>query len=135
MKKYQRWNPCHWVIAFFSNSRKVDYTPPFPNDIMAKCGDKNTAAGIRLCYWFRNPAHDLTHYILGFVDPEDENKTDPGFRTVYGDPINTSTPGLIVALRMYKWLPLPYFAYWGHGWKTYFGWRPDGGLGFKIRRE
>ena len=132
MQRYNRLNPIHWIVSLFSNSRKVDYTPA-GGDAQYRCPSE-TQASTRLCYWGRNPGHDFTHYIIGFVDPLDPSSPDKHFSTVKGNAIDTSAPGFIWAIRKYKRAYLPYIAYWGHGLKTYAGWRPDGGFGLKIRR-
>ena len=113
-------------MAFFSNSRKVDYTP-IGGDAVFRC-PSNIVANTRICYWFRNIGHDFTHYIIGFVD-------DPMFRTIAGNSVDTSAPGFIWAIRRWRFLFFPYVAYWGIGIKSYLGWRPDGGFGIKLRRE
>lgn len=118
---YNRLNPLHWIVALFSNSRKSDYLKEgtFHVDFT------EVKATQRIKYWFRNPAHDFMHHIVGF-------QNEPEFRTVYGDAENTLKPGLILALRRYKYLFLPYIAY--QGWfQFYLGWRPTGGFGIKLR--
>lgn len=121
MNPYNRLNPLHWLMALCSNSRKIDYTPP---DVAYRYSGKPPATQ-RLLYWLRNPAHDFTHYIIGF-------EGDPDFYTITGNAVDTLRPGWIFALRRRHWLILPYVAYQGRV-LFYAGWRPTGGVGVKLR--
>lgn len=119
--KYNRLNPLHWLLALFSNSRKSDYLKE--GTLHVEDGYKATQ---RILYWLRNPAHDFMHYIIGFVD-------DPEYQTIYGEPTEALKPGWIFAIRKWRWLFMPYVAYQGCI-QFYLGWRPYGGLGFKLRK-
>ncbi len=59
--KYNRLNPIHWVLSFFSNSRKTDYLNQVPT---YRVDDYDATR--RIFYWFRNPAHDFCSHIIGF---------------------------------------------------------------------
>ena len=124
MKLYNRLNPAHWLLALFSNSRKSDYLKPGALHVV----DSKYKATQRILYWFRNPAHDFTHYIAGFQE-------DPEFKTVWeSSPLVTSMKGWKFALRGYKWLPLPWVYYGSAVIVFYAGWSDGGKLGFKLRR-
>ena len=120
MQKYNRLNPFHWMVALFSNSRKTDYL----REGTFHVAESEYKATQRIMYWFRNPAHDFAHYIIGFVD-------DPDYHTVYGEAVEALKPGWIVAIRRWKWLFLPYIAYQGK-FQFYLGWRPYGAFGTKF---
>ena len=65
-------------------------------------------------------------YIIGFVG-------DPDYKTVYGNSTDTLVDGWIVAIRKWKFIYLPYIAYQGKI-QFYFGWRPMGNFGIKLRK-
>lgn len=121
-KLYNRLNPLHWIVAFFSNSRKNQYLIPGTLHV----DHTKTKATQRILYWFRNPAHDFMSYIIGF-------EQDPEFKTVKGNDKDTLIDGWIFALRKWKFIYLPYIAYQGKI-QFYFGWRPNGNFGIKLRR-
>jgi len=73
--------------------------------------------------------HDFTHHIVGFQD-------DPEFKTVLENRIDVSTPsGIQLAVRMYKWLPLPWVYIWSPWVVFYIGWSSGGKFGLKLRRS
>lgn len=121
--KYNRLNPIHWVLSFFSNSRKTTYLGKVP-DYRAADYD----ATRRIFYFFRNPAHDFCSYIIGF-------REDDRYTTVYGNALDTNMNGWIVAVRKWGWLRLPFISYMGLGIQTYAGWRPGGDFGLKLKRK
>ena len=124
MKQYNRLNPLHWLLALFSNSRKSTYLHEGTLHVVRS----EYKATQRIMYWLRNPAHDFTHYIIGFQD-------DPAFGTwLAWRPQNDGRRGVSLALRHWHWLPLPYI-YIGTRWvAAYAGWGGGGKLGFKLRR-
>jgi len=84
-----------------------------------------------ICWWFRNPMHNLTFYVIGIADKS---------RTLYG-PYGDSThkPGggflFLVSLPdsgIGKLLPRPFVSYVNKYIKFYLGTRPSGGIGAKL---
>ena len=121
--RYNRLNPLHWIVAFFSNSQKSDYLKPGTLHV----DETQAKATQRILYWFRNPAADFGQYIIGF-DGEPEFKT----LFLYGN--DDIDHGFTMALRRYKLLILPFVAY-GGAWLFYFGWHKSGRFGIKLRRK
>jgi hypothetical protein len=86
--------------------------------------DRKTA----IKWWFRNPAHNLTFYVLGVADKE---------RLVcgpHGDDHQLEGGGFVWSFTMVMGskIKLPYINYTKGRIKAYAGWRPSGAFGFKL---
>lgn len=124
MRKYNRLNPAHWIVALFSNSRKSEYLKGGTLHV----SDSEYKATQRILYWFRNFAHDFFHHIVGF-------QGEPEFHTVWESrPEETGLMGFQFALRRYKWLLLPWSYFGSSKVVFYLGWSSGGKLGLKLRR-
>ena len=123
MNSYNRLNPLHWLLALFSNSRKNTYLHEGTLHVV-KTKYKATQ---RILYWSRNPAHDFTHYIIGFDGDEDW--------TLYRGWNLANGTGWRAALWQHKWMLFPWVAYDGHGVRFELGWNDSGNLKFKLRRH
>lgn len=80
--------------------------------------------GRAIGWWFRNPAHNLTHHVLG----------------IFGKPFKTVTifeknPGLSKSVRVLDGRRYPYWNYRGCGWQAYLGWRASGAFGIALRKR
>lgn len=76
-------------------------------------------------WWWRNPFHNLTHYILGFK----------GHAVLY-DGFDTDLPGIGFGYTYRdngKKYPLLTLNFWNR--LGYIGWRPSGAFGIKFRRR
>ena len=86
----------------------------------------------KILWWFRNPAHDFTTYVMGL-------KNRPN-RKVYGE-----YPGDVSPEKGWNrcfhtlndgFMIFPFVAYTSKNWKFYIGWRPpNGGFGIKIQKK
>ena len=123
MRPYNRLNPLHWLVALFSNSRKSDYLKQGTLHVV----ESPYKATKRVRYWLRNPAHDFTHFVVGF-------QGEPDFSTVWERKPARAPRGLGLALRRYRWLWLPWVYWGGRRVVFYAGWSDGGALGFKLRR-
>lgn len=123
MKLYDRLNPFHWVLAFFSNSRKNTYLHEGTLHVV----DSPYQATQRILYWFRNPMHDFTHYIIGFDG-------DPRWNLKWGYRVGQDT-GFRAAIYGLGKIPFPWIAYDGMGVRIELGWNDCGNLKMKIRRN
>jgi len=82
----------------------------------------------RVCWWGRNPFHNLCFYVAGCCD---RDSTSVGL-----------DPGVVFRESGANWcwtfagpLPRPFFSYRGRKLRGYLGWRPGGALGIKLQRE
>lgn len=85
-------------------------------------GEKTVGRAIR--WWFRNPAHNLTHHVIG----------------IYGEPFESivlyeNVPGWSKSIRALKGKRYPYWNYQGRGFQFYYGWRKSGAFGIALRRR
>jgi hypothetical protein len=81
----------------------------------------------RVGWWFRNPAHNLTFYVIGVAHRE---TTRTGR---YPTDVFTPAGGWNWAVTRYRWLRLPFVSY--SGWvRFYAGWRERGNFGLKLTR-
>lgn len=87
--------------------------------------------GVR--WWFRNPFHNLTFYVLGLAD-EPFRRVVVYPRGISGLLVFRPEGGWYIACAKYKWLRLPFISYQGTGLvkKFYLGWRERGNLGAKL---
>lgn len=77
-----------------------------------------------ICWWFRNPFHNLFFYVLGVADRN---------RVFYSSREWGSGGWTFHALNWW-WLWLPLVSYRGRI-NFYAGWRPYGAFGFKLNRS
>jgi hypothetical protein len=106
-------NPLWW---FATSKPPVDYKPNY--------------ALRRLDWFFRNPLHNFTFYVIGISDHFGERAYHR-----YGTHPNDNfspTPGWNFCVIHYHWLRLPFIAYWNPHMSFYFGWRLAGEFGVKI---
>jgi hypothetical protein len=84
----------------------------------------------RIDWFFRNPLHNFTFYVIGISDHVDS----PAFHR-YGKYPNANfapKPGWNICVIHYHWLRLPYVAYWNPRFSFYAGWRLAGEFGLKF---
>jgi len=77
---------------------------------------------IRVKWWLRNPAHNLTWYVIGFANEYSQ-------RTNYQLQDN---PGWNFSLSSVRRKLYPFFLYRGSKVTFYFGWRKRGNFGIKF---
>lgn len=106
----------------------------FMNDDDGYYGDDKWRAGrpktfkLAVAWWFRNPFHNFTHYVIGFKGRH---------HTYVGQ--DTDRMGwvrgwvLVTLLGVICWFP--YRGWNSPKWMAYAGWRPSGAFGFKLRRQ
>lgn len=117
-----RSGPINWLVwALFGNEQDGIY------------GDSNwnpegkTDAWTAVKWWFRNPLHNLTWHVIGFVQ---ESTTRYDMRDIDG-------PGWNLAYSVRDAYPkrkYRFARYIGDGWEFYAGWRARGNFGLKLRR-
>lgn len=92
---------------------------------------RKPSLALAITWFFRNPLHNLTFYVLGIADHDRTfYSTKPwGRRTPDGGATGFS---FHVVIAKNGFLPLPMIAYVGekHGW--YIGWRPYGSFGISL---
>lgn len=80
----------------------------------------------RICWWGRNPAHNLCFYVLGCRDQD--------AITVAADPdVVFRDGGWNWGWTFAGWFPRPFVSYQGRAYRGYAGWRPGGALGLKLQ--
>lgn len=83
----------------------------------------------RVCWWFRNPLHNLTFYVLGCADKP---------TAVIGRlPFSVFAPdgGWNWAFTFSGWFPRPFVSHRGERFQWYVGWRPPhGAIGIKFQK-
>jgi len=121
---YNRLNPLHWLLALFSNSRKNTYLHEGTLHVV----DSPYKATQRILYWVRNPAHDFTHYIVGFDG-------DPRWTLVSGYRVAQDTGFRWAVYSLGGRMRFPWLAYDGHGVRIELGWNDSGNLKIKLRRN
>lgn len=117
---YKKINPLWWVGNANDGIAPVDYMMDSPYLWRV------------ICWFFRNPLHNLNFYVLGFCDrPSVTYGNEPG--NVFA----ASGSGWVWTVTVvYGWLPLPFVSHIGQTWKIYLGWRSLGGaLGVKFQRN
>ena len=124
MTMYNRLNPLHWLLALFSNSRKNTYLHEGTLHVVPS----KYKATQRIMYWFRNPAHDFTHYIVGF-DGDQRWRLKTGRRLAQ----TTGLRWAVYTLGGKGWFP--WIAYDGHGVRFELGWNDSGNFKIKLRRN
>ncbi len=92
-----------------------------------RAGREKTAALARE-WWFRNPAHNFTWYVLGFADHDcvswhNQELDDKGWMFA------------VTTCRARLYLPFPFIGYNGASRAVYLGWRPSGAFGIKFRKH
>ena len=77
-------------------------------------------------WYFRNPTHNLTFYVIGLAD-----KT---FRRSgkYPDQVFNPQGGWNWAICKYKWVRLPFISFQRKSFHFYLGWRERGNFGGKL---
>jgi hypothetical protein len=77
--------------------------------------------------WFwRNPFHNFTHYVIGVADKKYVRSGR------YPDRISNPNGGWNFTIARYGILPLPFVSYRRGNFEFYFGWRVRGNFGIKI---
>jgi hypothetical protein len=110
---YLKINPLWWIAT---SKPPVDYEPG--------------SAFRRIDWFFRNPLHNFSFYVIGISDHVDS----PDFHRYGKFPhANFSPkPGWNLCVIHYHWLRLPYVAYWNPRFSFYAGWRLAGEFGLKM---
>lgn len=101
---------------------------PTPNDWFMPARDMWLR---RVCWWLRNPMHNLVWYVIGCAD-----RRFVRLGTRYPSNFNEGGGWVINAL-VQGWPPFlcPFVSYRGRSWEGYFGWRDDGCFGVAWRRH
>ncbi len=78
-------------------------------------------------WYFRNPFHNLTFYVIGIADQE--------FTRIGSHPEAVFNPndGWIWTISHADLLPLPFVSYKRNSFQFYFGWRERGNFGIKFK--
>jgi len=81
-------------------------------------------------WWTRNPAHNLTWYVIGVADRERlmVGRWSPKFHRPGGGLLTAWTDVRVFGI----WISLPFVSYLSPHAKTYIGWRPSGAFGIKV---
>lgn len=74
-------------------------------------------------WWFRNPAHNFTHHVIGI------------YGKVFASKVAWQKGGWKKTIRVYGLKHLPYWEYQGGGIQFYLGWRKSGAFGIALRRR
>ncbi|MFT4172833.1 MAG: hypothetical protein QM639_09765 [Rhodocyclaceae bacterium] len=77
-------------------------------------------------WWLRNPAHNLTFYVLGVVD------RDRWIEGEHGTDVHAPGGGWLTCVTRVGRLALPFVSYQSAHIKAYAGWRPAGAFGIKF---
>lgn len=108
----RKWNPAFW----FGNEDDPD--PPE----WYRPGDPKR----RRKWYFRNPSHNFTFYVMGIADKEfDQTGLHPG-------EVFNPHGGWNWTVCRYKCRRLPLLSYQRGGFQFYFGWRERGNFGMKL---
>ncbi|MDB6065858.1 MAG: hypothetical protein JWR26_2066 [Pedosphaera sp.] len=112
IKSARKWNPRFWFGNLDEPMPPDDYRPD----------DKHRVRS----WYFRNPTHNLTFYVIGI--------TDKTFRRSGRHPDQVFNPrqGWNWALCKYKWVRLPFISYQKKSFSFYLGWRERGNFGGKL---
>lgn len=109
----RKWNPVFW----FGN--EDDPTPP--EDYRPE--DSNR----RRKWYFRNPCHNFTFYVIGIADKEfDQTGCYPG-------EVFNPNGGWNLTVCRYRCCRLPFLSYRRGSFQFYCGWRERGNFGVKLR--
>ncbi|MCL2656138.1 MAG: hypothetical protein FWD62_01750 [Betaproteobacteria bacterium] len=85
-----------------------------------------------ILWWFRNPIHNLTFYVIGCAD-KDTISTGKDPTTPFVLPRGWNWA---VTRTVGGWFPRPFVSHAGRWLRWYAGWRPPGGaFGFKCQRN
>jgi hypothetical protein len=115
-------NPLAWLgWAFFGNE-----DDPLWGDAAFNPEQKDTLWW-RAKWWFRNPAHNLTFYVIGVAHREITRSGK------YPNDVFNPEGGWNWAVTSYKWARLPFVSYAGRV-KFYAGWRERGNFGLKLTK-
>jgi hypothetical protein len=87
---------------------------------------KPNEKGRALKWFWRNPFHNFTHYVIGIAD---KTYVRSGR---YPDRVSNPNGGWNFAIARYRVLPLPYISYRRGKFEFYFGWGVRGNFGIKI---
>lgn len=79
---------------------------------------------IRINWWFRNPFHNLTWYVIGFADKE----------STRFDMQKQDGPGWNFSFSLFEQKLYPFCLYQGKVYTFYFGWRSRGHFGIKFNK-
>jgi len=111
----EKLNPSFWLGNADDPTPPADYLPEAPDRVSK-------------WYW-RNPLHNFTFYVIGIADKE--------FVRQGNDPSNTFNPngGLNFAVCKYGLLQLPFVSLKQGAFHCYWGWRPGGNFGIKLTME
>lgn len=85
-----------------------------------------------VAWWFRNPFHNLTWYVLGVADKQRvvRGPWAPSFHRPEGGWLWCFTDVQVLGFTV----SLPFISYLSATRKGYAGWRPSGSFGFKLNR-
>ena len=113
IKSGRKWNPVFWFGNEDEPIPPEDYRPDDPNR--------------RRKWYFRNPCHNFTFYVIGIADEEfDQTGCYPG------EVFNPNGGWNWTVCRHNCWR-LPFLSYRRGGFQFYCGWRERGNFGMKLR--
>lgn len=113
---YDRLNPVFWIGNADDPVAPEWYRPGNP---------------LRNVLWyFRNPFHNLTFYVIGVGD----KLQSASYSRCGPHPKDVFAPegGWNFSVIKYKGLRLPFVSYWNRHTKLYLGWRERGNIGIKV---
>lgn len=109
----RQWNPVLWLGHEDEPNPPQDYRPEDPNR--------------RRKWYFRNPCHNFTFYVIGIVDAEfDQTGRYPGV-------VFNPNGGWNWTACRYKCCWLPFLSYKRGGFQFYCGWQERGDFRMKLR--
>jgi len=109
---WQKLNPVWWIGNADDPNPPDTYRP-----------GSNTR---KLTWYFRNPFHNFTFYVIGI---EDKVFLRVG---LYADRVANPNGGWNWAVCRYQWLRLPFIDYHRGRFEFYIGWRNGGNFGMKL---
>jgi len=113
IKPARKWNPVFWLGNEDDPDPPEDYRPD----------DRNR----RRKWYFRNPCHNFTFYVIGIADKEfDQTGRFPG-------EVFNPNGGWNWTVCRYKCSCLPFLSVQRGGFQFYCGWRERGNFGMKLK--
>lgn len=123
-----------WRIYTFSAFGRL-FSPTLPSvsvEWVPIAGSSDWRWWRAVAWWFRNPFHNLTWYVLGVADKERvvRGPWAPSFHRPEGGWLWCFTDVQVLGFTV----SLPFISYLSATRKGYAGWRPSGSFGFKFNR-
>jgi len=141
------WNLLWWFYTPVGN-KLMDWFPntdeplPVPLDVMGPKIDGMSEREARAWWWWRNPFADLFKYRLGIVGEDHVDTVCDGYDHAWDTEMWRPGGGWLCAkrirvgpLRWWEFRRLPWWSYEKGKFQFYFGWKPNGAFGAKLRRK